>query len=180
MSRENETYEYGCLMVQLDIPNWDSLVGNMIDLDDVYDNEANEYGIENEPHVTILYGFEPHVNHETLKHYLMPAHYIEVKFKDISMFEQDEMDVLKFGCESSALESLHKTVKYYFDNNWEWPDYQPHVTITYLKPGTAKKYIKKLDNEFTLVPSKYKYTYSHGEKHYFDIPIVEGDSVTIK
>jgi len=155
----------------------------MIDPADVYNNEENEYGIEIEPHITIMYGFKSNINHEHIMPYLMPSHFIKVEFKDISMFEADEYDVLKFGCESKALDSLHKATKHYFENTWQWPDYNPHATIAYLKKGTAKKYVRKLSKPFTLVPSGYLYSYPSGEKFEFDGPeLMPGytDNIVIK
>ena len=107
---EGQTYSYGCLMVEFEIPDWEKWVGGMIDPKDVYNNEENEYGIETEPHCTILYGFTDNIQYTELMPYLMPSHYIKVNFDNMSIFESDEYDVLKFGCSSKALSSLHKTI----------------------------------------------------------------------
>ena len=45
--------EYGCLMLKLDIPQWD-LVLNFINKEDI--NENTDKGLEEEPHATILFG----------------------------------------------------------------------------------------------------------------------------
>lgn len=173
---ENQTYNYGCLMVEFEIPNWEKWVKKLVDPKDVYNNDDNEFGLETEPHTTILYGFKnKNLLYTELMPYLMPSHYIKVKFNNISIFEAEEYDVLKFSCESKALDVLHKTTKHYFENVWEWPNYQPHVTIAYLKKGKSKKYIKDpLSSKFTLVPSGYLYSNSEGEKFQFDVEEIPG------
>jgi len=171
---EQQSYDYGCLMCSFEIPKWDKLIRGLVDENDIYNNKEDEYGFEVAPHCTILYGFAENVNHESLKEYLMPSHHIGILFNDISVFETKEYDVLKFGCTSKALTSMHKATKHYFDNKWEHDGYNPHVTIAYLKPGTGKKYVRELKKEFTLVPTGYIYGYPSGEKVNFDVQPMEG------
>jgi 2'-5' RNA ligase len=114
--------------------------------------------------------------------YLMPTHYIQVDFINLSIFEADDYDVLKFGCESKALDALHKATKHYFDNNWKWPEYSPHVTIAYVKKGTGKKYVQEpLGQTFKLVPSEYIFSNAEGESFQFDVENVAdaGDSKVV-
>jgi len=169
-----QTSKYGWLEVNYDIPNWPNLVEGMVLKEDVYEN-----GMEMNPHTTILYGFHENILSEHLIPYLMPSHYIKVEFKNINIFEGKEYDVLKFECDSEALRSLHKTVKYYFDNSWQWPDYNPHATISYMKSGTGKKYVNELETPFTLVPSGYRYVSAEGVETIFDVDVVAGADTNI-
>ena len=62
--KEGKQNEYGCLMAMI-LPEHSKLINNfcnkIIDDDDLY-IEGNEYGRENESHVTIRYGFNPDLN----------------------------------------------------------------------------------------------------------------------
>ena len=49
--------EFGCVMVWFEIPNWRDmfkLIGGK--QEDVYNTPDCEYGVEEEPHVTLLWG----------------------------------------------------------------------------------------------------------------------------
>ena len=53
-----------------------------------------------------------------------------------------------------------------------FPDYHPHMTIGYLKPGTGKKYTEKLKNqEYELTPIYAVYSKPNGEKEKLKIKI---------
>ena len=43
-------------------------------------------------------------------------------------------------------------------------DYHPHITIGYVKPKVANKYIRTLSNEYILIPSYYTYSFADGRK----------------
>ena len=59
---EAAKYEYGCLMLDLSINNWQKLL-DCIDEEDIYNgDDAEKYGLETEPHITILYGLPNIVN----------------------------------------------------------------------------------------------------------------------
>jgi len=62
-------YTHGCLMATFDIPEWEDLVTNMIDPSDIYKVSNSMYGLELEPHVTILYGFKPGVDVNKIKQF---------------------------------------------------------------------------------------------------------------
>lgn len=46
-----------------------------------------------------------------------------------------------------------------FPYSTDYPDYHPHSTIAYLKPGSGKKYVKEFKNiEFIATPEKIVYS----------------------
>jgi hypothetical protein len=46
-----------------------------------------------------------------------------------------------------------------------FPDYHPHATIGYLKPGTGKKYVELFkDKQYEVVPEKIVYSKPGGER----------------
>jgi hypothetical protein len=52
---------FGCVMIYLDIPKWNKIISN-IDKNDLYEpNGDHTYGIEMNPHITVLYGIHSNV-----------------------------------------------------------------------------------------------------------------------
>ncbi len=79
--------------------------------------------------------------------------------------DEEGKDVLKFDIKG---ENLHETntdlQQYPFTSNF--PDYHPHMTIAYLKPGSGKRYAKMLKGqEFDLIPQHA--VYSKQKRLYF-------------
>jgi 2'-5' RNA ligase len=83
----------------------------------------------------------------------------------MSLFENDEYDVLKFNVISNDLAKLNKLMKGNFEYTSNYPNYIPHLTIAYLKKGEGKKYIKNMEtleieniNNFIYSDKDYKET----------------------
>ena len=149
--------EYGALLLFLDIPIWNKIT-SIINKEDLYDEEG--YGIEPDPHVTILYGFHDEVTAEEvfdLYKLNMPLKPIELRIKGINIFETLEFDVVKFDVESDILRKAHDIMKD-LPNTEDFPDYHPHITIAYVKKGEGKKYVKPFEKERTLRGSKLVYS----------------------
>ena len=168
--KKDHKHEYGCLMVYLNVneESWKELQ-DMIDEDDLYTEEGDSsYGREVEPHVTILYGLHDDIEDEDIEEDIKEIKEPKIAFKSISSFDNPKYDVLKFDVDSKDLTKLNKKFKEYpFTSNF--PDYHPHATTCYLKPGKAEKYIKKLneflkDNELEINPSKIVYSKANGSK----------------
>lgn len=144
--------EYGVAMLEFDIKNWDKIT-SVIKKEDVYDKPT--FGIEDEPHITILYGFHDNVKPDQVKKIIHDVvdkgEKIKVEIKKISFFEVkgQEYDVVKFDVESPILHKLNKALKE-LPHTSSFTDYHPHMTISYVKKGTAKKYEKKLKNSLKL------------------------------
>lgn len=141
----------GCLMIDMKgrISNWKDIT-KIIDPDDVYNDDTDDYGIEDEPHITVLYGFDPH---------LLPSHVEDffsnvnqnIKFKilGVGCFEGGDKkpyDVVKFDIESEDLVHLNQLAKQ-LPNETTFPDYKPHMTIAYVKAGRGQRYVKKLKEQ---------------------------------
>ena len=149
--------QYGCLMLYFDVKNWDEYT-SLIDSDDTH-----EYGIEDNPHVTILYGFDQSVSADNFKNLLvteLSASEIgkDLKVENISKFENPEFDVLKFDLESSRLRMANLMVKME-PHTSTFPTYSPHLTLAYLQPGLADSYISKID-DLELKMSNFRFVYS--------------------
>ena len=156
--------EYGALMLNVAVPKWKEIT-DMIDKDDVYDEPT--FGIESDPHVTILYGFHKEVTakeiEDLLKEKHEPTEKIKLDLVGISHFETPNYDVVKFDVKSEKLTELNKLMKK-LPYTSDYPDYHPHMTISYLKKGTGKKYDEKFDENVQLASNNIVYSTVKGSK----------------
>lgn len=167
---EGKSDKKGCLMFNLEskIKNWKE-VTDLIDEKDLYNDETKDYGIENNPHVTVLYGVEPKIKHEEVKEFIksIVKEDITIKLTAISLFEGGDKkpyDVVKFTVDSSDLKELNKKMKDKFPFQNDFPDYQPHMTIAYVKAGEGKKYAKKLKDENIIKGRTFVYSIGHDDQ----------------
>lgn len=112
-------------------------LGKTIDPADIYDSEEG-HGLEDEPHVTALYGLDADVA-DPVKKAIAGIGPIKAKFGKASIFSNDKYDVLKFDVDSPDLHRLNAELKK-LPHSSDFPDYQPHITVAYLKKGTGQKY----------------------------------------
>jgi tRNA nucleotidyltransferase/poly(A) polymerase len=149
-----EKVEYGALMLFLDVKNW-SKITSVIEKDDIY-KVGNEFGIETEPHVTILYGFHKNVDADDVfdlykeNYDLQP---IEFEVKGISIFENPDFDVVKLDVESKVLGKMNKLMRD-LPSTITYPEYHPHITLAYVKKGSGKKYVKKFEKNRIMTGNK--------------------------
>lgn len=157
--KPTDKIEYGCLMVFLDVPIWEKIT-SIISPDDVYDMPG--YGIETEPHTTILYGFHDEVTSEDCFNLFkenMPVKPIKIGIKGISYFTGNpNFDVVKFDVESPELTELNEIMKA-LPHTSSFPDYHPHITIAYVKPGEGQKYVKPFEKNRMLNGTELVYTW---------------------
>jgi len=137
-------YKYGAVMTKFKFPKWKELLSE-IDEADLSDNDKK---VEEDAHVTILYGLHKDVDMKEVKKIFTNIKPINIKVVDVSVFKKDMFDVVKFGIESNELAILNQWVKQSFKNSEKFPDYKPHATIAYLKPGKGKNYIDKLTKKY--------------------------------
>lgn len=169
---EDTTYKYGCLMVKVNLPDLVNISTSILKEEDIFNDKDNSYGIESEPHVTILYGLHNDIDHDKILHLCKILKPINLSLTDISLFE-NEYDVLKFDVESSHLELLNELVKNTFKYTNDYPDYKAHLTIAYLNKGTGKNYInneelKKLLSDNITITDFY-YSTAKGEKYFINV-----------
>lgn len=169
-SNPNAKRQFGCIMISHNKLNFH----DEIDPNDVYDNDEGKYGIETEPHITVCYGLhDDELDKDEvimlLKSLIIPT----VLATEISLFENEKFDVLKYDITSKELSLMNKIISSIFPYTTDYPDYHAHSTIAYLKPGTGKKYVKKID-EKEVKPTHWVYSQANGEKLK-----IESDSVEI-
>lgn len=183
-SKKKDKHSYACLMVFFDVPFIKELQ-SLIDEDDVYTEEGDRsFGIEEEHHVTLLYGLHEEVDP---KEVMTIAKEIandgdEVTLKDASLFENEKYDVLKLDAHGEWLHLANKVVRELFPHTSNFPDYHPHCTLAYLKNGKGKKYVEKLkDFDFDIIPTKLVYSMPDGTKRQekLQIEVSESKHLTI-
>ena len=168
---EKQTYDYGCAMLYFNFPEINK-IQDAINPDDVYTQEGDRsFGFETEPHCTLLYGLHEEVITEDIEKVLDKYTYYTCKAHNASLFENPEYDVLKFDIKGDNLHETNADLQQYpFTSNF--PDYHPHMTIAYLKPGTGKRYTKMLKGaKFDLAPQYAVYSKPNGDKDKINIRI---------
>lgn len=139
---ESSGYKFGCVMVEIPVSNWNEITQS-ISPEDVYEESGdNTHGIQQNPHVTILYGLHPEVTDDMVKSVFDNfTGDINIEVDGIDIFENEKYDVVKFNVKpDGALLELHNKLSE-FPNSNEFPDYKPHITIAYVKKGMGKKYV---------------------------------------
>jgi hypothetical protein len=136
---ESKSPSFGCLMAFVD----SGLSGNFVDwtFDNVDQGElVDKDSIEQEPHVTILYGFHEDVTAAEVFAVVKDFGPIDVTLGKITKFKQDDQDVLKIDVESQGLRELNAILSDKFADRVtnKYPDYHPHLTLAYvIKDGAA-------------------------------------------
>lgn len=168
-SKESRIHNYGCVMVFLKYnkDKWKELQ-KIINKDDLYTKEDDSsYGLEDEPHVTLLYGLHEEVKDSDIKERVDKISKISMDFKKISTFNNDDFSVLKFDVTSKDLNKYNKTFAELPHTNSY--DYHPHATIAYIKPDTKDEYLKDLNdfiknNDLGFEVDKIVYSKTDGSK----------------
>lgn len=161
-------------MLQLNAPNWGE-VSNIIEDKDVWFNPDPEGfpkgGKEDEPHLTLLYGFHDDVDPNEVMDFVenLITEPVTITFDGISHFANEKNDVVKFDVVSDKLNEINAALRGNFPNTVNFPDYHPHVTIAYVNCGEGGKYDKDSSNEFVLSKPSIKWSDGDDNKLYRDI-----------
>ena len=160
----NQTYDYGCVMLYFSFPEMDK-IHNTISPDHVYTEEGDRsFGLEDEPHTTLLYGLHPEVTERDVQSVLDKYTYSTVKAHNASLFQNPSYDVLKFDIKGDCLHESNADLRQYpYTSNF--PDYHPHMTVGYIQPGLGQQYADKLKGQkFWLAPQYAVYSKADGSK----------------
>jgi hypothetical protein len=127
---------------------------------DIYeDPKTDDYGLQKEPHVTILGDINPKVEWSDFKDFILPLEDFISVIPSISIFKEENYDVLKFDviCENAKIvrDRLIENIKL----DTDYPNIDLHMTIAYLKSGKGKKYVKNMLNKI-IIKKPYRYHYS--------------------
>lgn len=160
---ENEgKYSYGCAMLYFNFKELKEVQ------DEINEDDLLEDGFENNPHVTLLYGLHEEVTDKEVFKIIDEFEIPELEVYNVSAFTSDKQDVLKFDIRQYMEDDYSKKDDVLYKINksltklpytTDFPDYHPHVTIAYLKPGTSNKYIKQFkDLTYKVMPQKIVYS----------------------
>ena len=170
LEKDSTIYEFNCLMVYLNIPNWSNFI-NQIKIEELFDPQNERYGLESEPHCTILYGIHNDIaDEEVISTFSnLNKEDFDLKVNGIDCFYNKDYDVLKMNVESEMLDNLNILAKQ-FPHTSNFPDYKPHITIGYLNKGTGNKYINPTFS-LDLSNNVDRIVYSKTDGTKIDIPI---------
>jgi len=113
-----------------------------IDENDLFIKKEKDwkYGLEDDFHITVKWGIITK-DAEEVKKAVKGFQGGEVQLYKISLFKNDEYDVLKIDVDSDALSELNSAIGDKLETEDSHPTYNPHVTIAYIKSGLGKKYV---------------------------------------
>lgn len=135
--------DYGFLMIGYDKPDMIQELQNMIPLEELYTEEdSDDYGIEDETHVTLVPCLDKHMNADDLKKELMELNKYAIALTNISKFENEKYDVLKCDVGSFNLHKTNSMICSKYPTFSDYKEYHPHLTIAYMKKGMADKYLQ--------------------------------------
>jgi 2'-5' RNA ligase len=102
---------------------------------------TEEDGLETNPHVTIKYGLTSD-DPERIRRIAVNYQPFSISLGDVTLFENDDFDVVKIdiGSDSGTLHLLNQSVALLGSVNTQ-KEYNPHLTLAYVKPGTGRKYL---------------------------------------
>lgn len=170
-----DSHDYGCVMLYMKIKDkdWKSFQ-DMIDDEDIYTEKGDQsYGREDEPHVTILYGLHATITDSTIEELINEIKPPVLNLNKIGIFENEKFDVVKFDIIGESKERLSKMNAKFakLPHTTDYPDYHPHATIAYVKPGTGKKYVKTFSGEeiISITPTDVVYSKADGTKNKYKL-----------
>lgn len=153
--------EYAFLMIDYDTPEIIKDIHDKISDEEVYTEKDEEYGIEHETHVTVVPCLDNDVNLDKIKEMLEPLEKYKLMLNNISMFTNNEKyDVLKCDANSFILKNTNKKITSKFPTHSEYKEYNPHVTIAYLKKDIGEKYTKDILSPLVVLkPKRFHFSY---------------------
>ena len=144
-------YDYGCVMVGLDMENnedkWNN-IQKLIDEEDIYIGDKTDnggFGRELDPHITILFGIHSDVPDEDVEKLIKDIKKPDVLLSGASSFKNKLFDVLKFDVKGDDLPMLNKKFTT-LPHTTDYPNYHPHCTAAYIKSGKVDKYVEILND----------------------------------
>ncbi len=166
---EEIKYKLGCVMVEVSVSNWNEITST-INKDDLYEVEGENYGIQNNPHLTLLYVLKANITKEQIKEVLtktIDGDKIIIEIENIDTFENEDFDVVKFNVKKTEqLQRIFDALSELPNEN-TFPDYKPHITIAYVRKGLGEKYKKSYSHKVS--SNEICYSMANGEKIYFEI-----------
>ena len=126
----------GCLMAMIMPPHKEMIseFSRRIIPDEKLYFEGEEFGREDESHITIKYGFTKDLNELELRKILKDQPPFLVELNELNKFENDMFDVVILKAESSVLRELNRRCNDYPHED-TYRNYNPHMTLAYVRKG---------------------------------------------
>ena len=162
----SDDIDTGALLAEFKIDNWDEITARIEESDLYIDAEQPRlFGVEEDPHVSILVGLDDgQFPLGKLTAWLATQYGFKMDLTGISTFKNKDYEVVKFDVRAPELVVMHDYVAANFPNNEHFPEYIPHMTIAYVKPGCGDKYVQKLREVITLEAKSFVYSDSNRKK----------------
>ena len=159
-SADNPTKFFATLMIEYEEPAFIDELQQTIAPEDLYIDEANYYfGLETEYHVTLLSFLENDVEPKELMSYLKDISAYDALLTDVSSFEGEVRDVLKCTVESEAIAETSQAIRSNLSNSYPYPTMLYHLTVAFLKPGRAQKYLSSHFDPIPIRPRNFLLSY---------------------
>jgi 2'-5' RNA ligase len=143
LNEDEGPHDYSCVMIDLPkdlaehVIRWGK---QQISNDILYVDKDGGCGREEEIHVTVKYGLTAASPDDRLLDIFKRIKGFEIKLAPISLFKQDDHDVVKMDIISPHLMALNRDVCAAAEAPGDsHPEYHAHVTIAYVKPGTCDR-----------------------------------------
>lgn len=132
------------------------------------DEHLGENGREEAPHVTVKYGLHTE-DAGKVRELLQDQPPITVRFGKTSTFPpskgSDGDEVVKVDVDSPELHALNKKIADALEHTDSFPDFKPHATVAYVKPGMSKQYVGDATMEGkTMRVDRLTFSSKNGEK----------------
>lgn len=162
-------YKYGCVMCLVDQDTTKKILNfnySLIDDKHLY-GAGSDKGRETTVHITAFYGLTKSYSENKMQEFLKGVKPFKVKINGLSIFENDDFDVVKLDVSSKELSALNNKFSKLPNEN-EFPDFKGHITLAYVKKGMGKKFITKKKKFSNITINTIDYS-DKGEHSYFNL-----------
>lgn len=163
LEKSTGVYSKGCVMVELQFEQLTE-IQDKIKPEWLYEDPTNDsYGLEDQPHITLLYGIDPSTPPSQVKQVLgdwKPRTYYNIH--SASVFQSERYDVVKYDVYADDLHRANKLLCQLPHQN-DYPDYHPHITIGYVKSGLGEWCAKQIGRGTMKLPVK-RVVYKQNQK----------------
>jgi len=138
---EETKYEFSSVLAIL--PREDQLELASFAMKYLAHEDLHSKGFETEYHITVCYGIHGD-DSDQVEHVLREQGPVAASLARLEVFSTPEFDVLHVAVESASFADMHTRLIESIPNTQSHGEYNPHVTLAYLKPGLGAKYLKAM------------------------------------
>ena len=145
---EREAHSLSCLYCNLPRNLADAIYEwgreNITD-DELWYFPEGDGGREETIHVTVKYGLHTNDFTDVQRFISQRPRPIQAMLGPVSLFEQDDHDVVKIDLVSPGLDNLNRAISQSFEITDSHPEYISHITVAYVKKGACKHLVDRED-----------------------------------